>query len=63
MTMSGILSVQTGSRRPAQSTMIGEGTIHRDKAIFSPSRIYLGGEDKGDRFGILCSKGQPRAEW
>lgn len=36
----------------AWSTMIGEGgAAHPDKALFSRSRIYLGGKDKGDSQG------------
>lgn len=34
--------------------MIGREATHPDKALFFPSRIYLGGEDKGDCVGILC---------
>lgn len=42
---------------------LGRGATHPDKVLFFPSRIYLGGEDKGDSVGILCDIGQPRAEW
>lgn len=31
--------------------MIGEGAGHPDKALFTPSRIYLEGEDKGNWVG------------
>lgn len=63
ITMSGILSVQIGSQKPAWSTMSGEGAARPDKALFSPSRIYLLGEDKDDRVGLQHSTGQPKAEW
>ncbi len=61
--MSGIVVVQIGSERPAQRTKPGEGAAHPDKVLFSPRRIYLGGEDKGDRAGTLRSIGQARPEW
>lgn len=54
MTLSGILSVQIGSLRPVSGTMMG-GASQPDKALLSPTRTYLGGEDKVESVGILCN--------
>lgn len=58
--MSGILSVDWLLDACLERSDLGGAAAHPDKVLLSPGGIYLGGEDKGDRVGVLCSIDQPR---